>query len=213
MIFPHGWQINALKPNGAGTYADLSHGTDRYVVGLPGKAFEVQVTVPAATFWSTPTLLVSLTVDGRSVGVCKVVTDRYPSSVFEGFVNTVKGEQRYSQFLFGKPQDAPELSAPESSGAGTSRDNNTGGLEVTIHQVKACGYQDAPQHTSNPAAGASKPVEGMPHDALLAQPWTRSRPQHLLSFLIVTMLNRTLVPACGVSIAKTQHNMTHCLHT
>ncbi|KAK9824740.1 hypothetical protein WJX74_003623 [Apatococcus lobatus] len=156
MIFPQGWQVQVLKPSGAGSYADLSHGTDRYVVGLPGNPFEVQVTAPAAMFRSAPTLRVCLTIDGQSVGVSKILSESHPSTVFEGFVNTVKGEQRYSQFLFGKPQDAPQ-----SSGAGSSRDKNTGGLEISIEHVQSSGHHvSLPKHTSNPAAGASKPVEG-----------------------------------------------------
>lgn len=125
------------------------------MVGVPGKPFQVRVTAPAALFWSAPLLSVSLLVDGQNVGICKILNEKHPSSTFEGFVNTVKGQHRASQFLFGKPQETEG-----AAGSASTRDTTTGGLEVTINHVQANGYQAPPGHTSHPAARSSKAAEG-----------------------------------------------------
>lgn len=175
MLFPQGWQVDILQPNGAGTYPDLSHGTDRYVVGVPGKPFEVRVTAPKALFWSAPLLSVNLLVDGQSVGICKILNEKHPSGTFEGFVNTVKGQHRASQFLFGKPQETEGAAGPAST-----RDTTTGGLEVTITHVQAGGYQAPPGHTSHPAAKSSKAAEGACLSSLLFASLEHCMPQTLV---------------------------------
>lgn len=164
MIFPQGWQVDVVKPEGAGNYPDLAHGTDRYVVGLPGKPFEVKVTAPAPVFSSAPVLRASLAVEGRSVGISFILTERHPSYTFQGFVNTVKGEHRTSQFLFGKPSDGLD-SAPS---APSSAKPDTGGIEVSVeHVVQAPGVVAPPQHVSSPAAASAKAVEGMQQEAVI----------------------------------------------
>ncbi|KAK9824726.1 hypothetical protein WJX74_001445 [Apatococcus lobatus] len=127
------------------------------MVGSPGKAFQVRVTVPTAIFRTAPDLLVGLKVDGRCVGCCWHLYRKLQSITFEGFVNTVKGVQRYSQFLFGKPFDA-ETSGPGV--CGYSRDSRIGRLQVTVDQVVPVGLRTPSLQTSSPAAIPLKAAEG-----------------------------------------------------
>lgn len=46
MKFFDGWQVDVLRPNDAGPYADIPHGSEKYVVGIPDQPFEVKVTAP-----------------------------------------------------------------------------------------------------------------------------------------------------------------------
>ena len=57
MKFPDGWQVDLLRPNDAGPYADISHGSEKYVVGIPDQPFEVKVTAPQAVLRSSESSL------------------------------------------------------------------------------------------------------------------------------------------------------------
>lgn len=148
--------MDVVESVGGRSYPEVVQGADKYIVGAPGRPFYVQVTAPLAIFRSAPTLRVYLTIDGRDVGVWKLLNDKRPSCTFEGFLNTVKGEHRSSQFLFGKPQDASEI-----SGASSSLDPRTGRFEVVIDHVHPNGFQTPQQHVSSSAAIPSKADTGV----------------------------------------------------
>lgn len=93
--------MEVTRPDNAAHYADITHGAEKYVVGVPDQPFEVRVTVPAHKFQFTPIVRVSLDVDGRSTNVNGVLSAKHPTYVFKGFVSTVKGENITNQFLFG----------------------------------------------------------------------------------------------------------------
>ena len=154
MKFPEGWQVDVVRPRGAGAYADLSHGNIKYVVGIPNQPFEVQVTLPSHVFNSAP-IKVNLTVEGQSCGVARIVEQRSPQATFHGFVSTVKGKHVTSQFLFGSAQT--DFEAPTSA-PGTSK---TGGLTIHIELMRQLPGQRAPAaHVSSQAAASTKAIEG-----------------------------------------------------
>ncbi len=155
MKFSDGWQVDVLRPNDAGPYADISHGSDKYVVGIPDQPFEVKVTVPQAVFRSSPLLRVSLTVEGQSCGISKILNSISSSPSFKGFVSTVKGKHVTSQFLFGAAQT--DFQAPATA-AGTSQ---TGGLSINIEHIEQMpGHLPPPAQVSSHAAAAPKAIEG-----------------------------------------------------
>jgi len=147
MKFFDDWQVDVLRPNDAGPYADISHGSENYVVGIPDQPFEVKVTAPQAVFRSSPLLRVSLTVEGQSCGIANMLNNFTPSSSFKGFVSTVKGKHVTSQFLFGAAQT--DFQAPTTA-LGTSQ---TGGLSIKIEHVQQA-------QVSSHAAAAPKAIEG-----------------------------------------------------
>ena len=155
MKFAEGWQVDVVRPGNATAYADIGHGADKYVVGVPGQPFEVRITPPVRHFDRVPETRVELAVEGRSVGVAKIMKRSHPVAVFEGFVNTVKGQHLNSQFLFGKAETdaaAPAV-APGSS--------KTGGLHIKCIQMQQLpGHQEPPRQVSYQGAGLSKTVEG-----------------------------------------------------
>lgn len=53
MKFPQGYEVQLVRPNSGAAYADLTHGADRYVVGIADQPFEVRYTVPRAQFVSS----------------------------------------------------------------------------------------------------------------------------------------------------------------
>ena len=130
MRFPEGWEIEVTRPDNTAQYADITHGAEKYVVGVPDQPFEVRVTVPAHKFQFTPLVRVSLEVDGRSPNVHGILSTKHPTYVFKGFVSTVKGENITNQFLFGKAEADP--SAPTCK-PGTSK---VGGLHITLQHVQ-----------------------------------------------------------------------------
>ena len=155
MKFSEGWQVDVLRPNHAGPYADISHDSDKYVVGIPDQPFEVKVTVPQAVFRSAPLLRVSLTVEGQSCGISKIVNSFSASSSFKGFVSTVKGKHVTSQFLFGAAQT--DFQAPTTA-PGVSQ---TGGLSISIEHIEQMpGHLPPPAQVSSHAAAAPKAIEG-----------------------------------------------------
>lgn len=155
MKFCDGWQVDVLRPNDAGPYADISHGSEKYVVGIPDQPFEVRVTVPQAVFRSSPLLRVNLTVEGQSCGVSKTLNSFSPSSSFKGFVSTVKGKHVTSQFLFGAAQT--DFQAPTTA-PGVSQ---TGGLSISIEHIEQMpGQRQPPAQVSSFAAAAPKAIEG-----------------------------------------------------
>ncbi|KAL3156154.1 hypothetical protein ABBQ32_012443 [Trebouxia sp. C0010 RCD-2024] len=155
MKFPGGWQVEVVRPGNAAAYADINHGVDKYVVGVPGQPFEVRVTAPAQQLHAYPQIRVELTVEGRSPNVCYTLTGSQPSGIFKGFVNTVKGQHLTNQFVFGK---AERDAAAPATAPGTSK---TGGLQVKISQVQQLpGHADPAKHRSYQATSASKAVEG-----------------------------------------------------
>ncbi len=155
MKFFDDWQVDVLRPNDAGPYADISHGSEKYVVGIPDQPFEVKVTAPQAVFRSSPLLRVSLTVEGQSCGIANMLNNSTPSSSFKGFVSTVKGKHVTSQFLFGAAQT--DFQAPTTA-LGTSQ---TGGLSIKIEHVQQVpGQRQPPAQVSSHAAAAPKAIEG-----------------------------------------------------
>ena len=156
MKFPQGWLVDVVRPANGAAYADISHGADKYVVGIPGQPFEVRVTAPLHLFHASPELRAELTVEGQSVGICKILSYQHPSSNFTGFVSTIKGQHLTSQFLFGKAETdtaAPAV-APGSS--------KTGGLNVKVSSVQRLpGHHEAPRQLSYHGTGPSKTVEGL----------------------------------------------------
>lgn len=155
MKFPGGWQVEVVRPENAAAYADINHGVDKYVVGVPGQPFEVRVTAPAQQLHVSPQIRVELTVEGRSPNVCYILTSSQPSRTFKGFVTTVKGQHLTNQFVFGK---AERDAAAPATAPGTSR---TGGLQLKIAQVQQLpGHADTAKQMSYQSTGASKAVEG-----------------------------------------------------
>ncbi len=155
MKFSDKWQVDVLRPDDAGPYADISHGIEKYVVGIPDQPFEVRVTAPQAVFRSAPLLRVSLNVEGQSCGISKILNSFGPSSSFKGFVSTVKGKHVISQFLFGAAQT--DFQAPTTA-SGTCQ---TGGLSIDIEHVDQMpGYLLPPAQVSSHAAAAPKAIEG-----------------------------------------------------
>lgn len=153
MKFPLGFEVELARPGGA-AYADITHGQDRYVVGVPGQPFEVRVTAPPKQFIS-PYMRIVLTVDGLSVGVSKIISARHHATVFDGFVTAVKGQNCTRQFLFGKAETAFDgpAAAPGAS--------KTGGIAVTFTAVQeAPGYVQPAALPAHQSAAPLRPVEG-----------------------------------------------------
>lgn len=156
MKFPGGWQVDVVRPEGASAYADINHGVEKYVVGVPGQPFEVRVTVPLHQFYAYPQIRVDLTVEGQSPNVAYTLQSSQPSVTFKGFVNTVKGQHLTNQFLFGKAET--DAAAPAIA-PGTSK---TGGLQVKLTHVQQLpGHHAPPRHMSYQGAGPSKAIEGL----------------------------------------------------
>ena len=156
MKFPLDYQVELVRPGGA-VYGEVTHGQDRYVVGVPGQPFEVRVTIPARHFTSSQ-IRVSVTVDGLSIGVTKIVSPSYPVAVFDGFVSTLKGQHFTRQFLFGKAETASDGAA---SAPGASK---TGGIAVTFTTVQEIpGYVQPAATLAIQSAAALRPVEGRAH--------------------------------------------------
>lgn len=155
MKFPPGFEVQFLRPGAGAAYADLTHGADRYVVGVADQPFEVRCSAPSSQF-IFPVIRVVLLVDGAAVGVCKFLTAKHPSTSFNGFVTICKGQSTTRQFLFGKP----DTEFGDSSSAAGSK--QAGSIDVSFTAVREVpGYVPAPTSTAalQPAA-ASKPVEG-----------------------------------------------------
>ena len=154
MRFPAGWQVNVVRPNGGQYYADLSHGSEYYVVGIPDQPFEVRVTVPSHIFVRAPHVRVVLTLDGLEQFTRHTVSACSPSARFKGFVNTVSGQHIRSQFIFGKAQS-------DSAPAGKLGKSSIGRVTIRLEQV----YQ-APEllgptyHVSAKSAQCFKADEG-----------------------------------------------------
>ena len=155
MKFLPGFEVQFLRPGAGAAYADLTHGADRYVVGVADQPFEVRCSAPSSQFKS-PIIRVTLQVDGASVGVCKLLTPEHPSASFNGFVTTCKGQSTTRQFLFGKP----ETEFGDSSSAAGSK--QAGSIEVSFTAVREVpGYVPTPTTTAAlQAAAASNPMEG-----------------------------------------------------
>ena len=156
MKFPSGWHIEVLRPADGRAYANIAHGVEKYVVGIPGQPFEVKVTPPTHIFAQHPLIRLSLHVDGRSSGSHKHIHSDHPSKTFKGFVSNVTGRYMTSQFLFGtaKTYTSCTLAAPILV--------NTGRLTVIAEHVVQVPGQKA--HSQNPVAlqpaPASQAVEG-----------------------------------------------------
>ena len=82
MKFPGGWQVDIVRPEGAAAYADINHGAEKYVVGVPGQPFEVRVTAPLHQFYAYPQIRVELTVEGQSSNVAHILQNSRPSATF-----------------------------------------------------------------------------------------------------------------------------------
>ena len=155
MIFPGGWQVDVVRPGNAAAYADINHGAEKYVVGVPGQPFEVRVSAPAHQLHAFPQIRVELTVEGRNPNVCYILTSSQPSGTFKGFVNTVKGQHLTNQFVFGK---AERDAAAPAIAPGTSK---TGGLQLRLVQVQQLpGHVEPAKQVSYQGTSASKAVEG-----------------------------------------------------
>lgn len=156
MKFPGGWQVDIVRPEGAAAYADINHGAEKYVVGVPGQPFEVRVTAPLHQFYAYPQIRVELTVEGQSPNMAHILQSSQPSATFKGFVNTVKGQHLTNQFLFGKAET--DAAAPATA-PGTSK---TGGLQVKLKHVQQLpGHLEPPRQVSHQGAGPSKAIEGL----------------------------------------------------
>lgn len=158
MKFPQGFEVQLLKPSNGAAYPDIAHGVERYVVGVPDQPFEVRVTVPTSQFISQY-IRVTLSVDGRCVGVSNIVSLYAPSATFSGFISTIHGQNLTRQFLFGKAAAATGT----GTGTGSAPDiNKTGGIEVKLTAVsEAPGYVMPVTAQAQPGAAAFKAVEGM----------------------------------------------------
>lgn len=154
--------MDVVRPGDAPAYADISHGVNKYVVGVPGQPFEVRVVAPAQQFHACPLIRVELTVEGQSPNTTFVINRSHPSATFKGFVNTVKGQHLTNQFVFGK---ADRDAAAPATASGTSK---TGGLQVRITQVQQLPGQAEPlKEVSYQGTGPSKAVEGLHCCAML----------------------------------------------
>ena len=118
--FSSGWKVEVLRPAGGRAYADIAHGAEKYVIGIPGQPFEVKVTPRTDICAQHPLIRLSIHVDGRSSGCREHMICAHTSKTFQGFISTVKGKHMTSQFLFGAAQtDTSCISAaPTSSKAG-----------------------------------------------------------------------------------------------
>lgn len=156
MIFPGRWQVDVVRPEAAAAYADINHGAEKYVVGVPGQPFEVRVTAPLHQLYAYPQIRVELTVEGQSPNLCHILSQSQPSATFKGFVNTVKGQHLTNQFLFGKAET--DAAAPATA-PGTSK---IGGLQVKLNHVQQLpGHHEPPHQVSHQSAGPSKAIEGL----------------------------------------------------
>ena len=125
MKFPHGFEVQLVRPNQGAAYQEFIHGTDRYVVGVPDQPFEVKFSAPARQFVSSA-ISVSVSVDGVSTGQHKRLRKSTLSKSLQGFVTTVKGQHLVHQFVFGTAQT-------ESGSTGTVTDHNkVGSIQVTF---------------------------------------------------------------------------------
>lgn len=157
MLFPGGWLVEVVRPEGAAAYADINHGAEKYVVGVPGQPFEVRVTAPLQKLYVYPQIRVELTVEGQNPNVAHILSPSQPSATFKGFVHTVKGQHLTNQFLFGKAET--DAAAPATA-PGTSK---IGGLQLRFKHVQQLpGDNEPPQQVSHQCAGPSKAVEGLP---------------------------------------------------
>ncbi len=158
MKFSGGWQVDVTRPSGSVDYADVSHNTEKYVVGIPDQPFEVRITAPRHIFQSVSKIGVKLWVDGQSAGSRSHLTTHHRSTKFTGFPATVKGQKVLQQFLFGKAvtdSGAPAL-AP---GAG-----KTGALRVLFEHIEKDTSkppsQQVSSHVTCKAPAAVKAIEG-----------------------------------------------------
>lgn len=157
MKFPQGFEVQLIRPNNGAAYADLTHGADRYVVGVADQPFEVRFTAPRSQF-TTPYIRVTLKVDGTDVGIAKLVSANSPSSSFEGFVTVCKGETITRQFLFGKPETDTDGSSNTEAAGGTQ----AGSVDVSFTAVKqVAGCVSVPKSSApTQSAAVLKPVDG-----------------------------------------------------
>ena len=158
MKFPQGFEVQLLKPSNGAAYSDITHGVERYVVGVSDQPFEVRVTAPTSQFISQY-IRVTLTVDGRCVGISHILSPCGPSATFNGFVSAIHGQNLTRQFLFGKAAAATGTSgsAPEMS--------RIGGIEVKLTAVsEAPGYLLPVTAKAQAGAAAFQAVEGMQQD-------------------------------------------------
>ena len=155
MKFPPGFEVQFLRPSAGAAYADLTHGADRYVVGVADQPFRVRCSAPSSQFIS-PIIRVNLKVDGAPVGMSNLLTAKHPSANFNGFVTTCTGQSTTRQFMFGKPESE---FGDSSSAAGSTQ---AGSIEVSFTAVREVpGYVPTPTTTAAlQAAAASKPMEG-----------------------------------------------------
>lgn len=155
MRFPDGWQVDVVRPGNAAHYADIVHGADRYVVGVPGQPFEVRVTAPPQQLQYYPCIKVTMLLDGRSPNISQILSAIHPSGTFKGFINTIKGQHLTNQFLFGKAETDP--TAPPCK-PGSSQ---VGGLEIHIEQVQELpGTHTSAVRAFSQSAASFKAVEG-----------------------------------------------------
>ena len=155
MRFRSGWKVEVARPNGA-NYADLVHGTDKYVVGIPDQPFVVKVSAAGHNFSLQPRIGLDSKVDGRSAGHYLILSAKRPSTTFHGFVNDVKGERRTSQFLFGAPQTG--LNGPTAAPS----QGKTGSLSILVNHVDRVRHRVSQQSraVSLLAASTSQAIEG-----------------------------------------------------
>lgn len=154
MKFTQGWQVDVVRPN-AGAYADIAHGSDKYVVGIPGQPFEVKISAPPSMFFQFPLVRASLTVEGQNSGICHIMSVNHMTASFRGFVSTIKGKHVTSRFLFGAAET--DLDAPTIAPGVTK----TGGLDIKVEHIQQLpGQRAPPAFVSSQAAAAPKAIEG-----------------------------------------------------
>lgn len=138
MKFPHGFEVQLARPNQGAAYREFIHGTDRYVVGVPGQPFEVKFSAPARQLVSSA-ISVSVEIDGVNAGLHKHLIKSRLSNTVQGFVTTVKGQHLMHQFVFGAAQT-------EAGNTGTTTDHNKVGRILVTFTAKE--LQPGPDHST-----------------------------------------------------------------